>query len=162
MEKNNAYVEVLAKIASLMGRTKESIQMSSSNTHTSITMFAENNSKIIGNWYFDSSDSKELMNASFNGLKALVESLSTIRAMTDKQRKYIESLVKKVFRNADSQSEILSRLDRVKISSQQASVMIHALKLECNIGRSVPAYMLMANNLNPKMDEFFSILGYDE
>ena len=61
MEKNNAYVEVLAKIASLMGRTKESIQMSSSNTHTSITMFAENNSKIIGNWYFDSSDSKELI-----------------------------------------------------------------------------------------------------
>ena len=104
MEKNNAYVEVLAKIASLMGRTKESIQMSSSNTHTSITMFAENNSK----------------------------------------------------------SEILSRLDRVKISSHQASVIIHALKLECNIGRSVPAYMLMANNLNPKMDEFFSILGYDE
>lgn len=74
MEKNNAYVEVLAKIASLMGRTKESIQMSSSNTRTSITMFAENNSKIIGSWYFDSSDSKELMNASFNGLKALVES----------------------------------------------------------------------------------------
>lgn len=59
--------------------------------------------------------------------------------MTDKQRKYIESLIKKVFRNADSQSEILSRLDRVKISSHQASVMIHALKLECNIGRSVPA-----------------------
>lgn len=82
--------------------------------------------------------------------------------MTDKQRKYIENLIKKVFRNADSQSEILSRLDRAKISSQQASVMIHALKLECNIGRSVPAYMLMANNLNPKMDEFFSILGYDE
>ena len=52
--------------------------------------------------------------------------------MTDKQRKYIESLIKKVFRNADSQSEILSRLDRVKISSHQASVMIHALKLECN------------------------------
>lgn len=25
--------------------------------------------------------------------------------MTDKQRKYIESLIKKVFRNADSQSE---------------------------------------------------------
>ena len=82
--------------------------------------------------------------------------------MTDKQRKYLESLIRKVFRNADSQNEILSRLDRVKISSQQASVMIHALKLECNIGRSVPAYMLMANNLNPKMDEFFSILGYDE
>lgn len=75
MEKNNAYVEMLAKIASLMGRTKESIQMSSSNTHTSITMFAENNKKIIGNWYFDPSDSKELMNASFEGLKALVESL---------------------------------------------------------------------------------------
>lgn len=37
--------------------------------------------------------------------------------MTDKQRKYIESLIKKVFRNADSQSEILSRLDRIKISS---------------------------------------------
>ncbi len=75
MEKNNAYVEVLLKIASLMGRTKESIQMSSSNAHTSITMFAENNSKIIGNWYFDASDSKEFVNATFNGLKALVESL---------------------------------------------------------------------------------------
>jgi hypothetical protein len=75
VEKNNVYVEVLAKIASLMGRTKESIQMSSSNTHTSITMFVENNSKIIGNWYFDASDSKELVDATFNGLKALVESL---------------------------------------------------------------------------------------
>ena len=75
VEKNNVYVEVLTKIASLMGRTKESIQMSSSNTHTSITMFAENNSKIIGNWYFDASDSKELVDATFNGLKALVESL---------------------------------------------------------------------------------------
>ena len=49
--------------------------MSSSSTHTSITMFTENNSKIIGNWYFDASDSKELVNATFNGLKALVESL---------------------------------------------------------------------------------------
>ena len=77
MEKNSAYVEVLAKIASLMGRTKESIQMSSSNAHTSITMFAENNKKIIGNWYFDASDSEELINASFNGLKALVESLES-------------------------------------------------------------------------------------
>lgn len=75
MEKNNAYVEVLTKIASLMGRTKKSIQMSSSNTHTSITMFTEDNKKIIGNWYFDASDSKELMNASFNSLKALIESL---------------------------------------------------------------------------------------
>lgn len=75
MEKNNAYVEVLTKIASLMGRTKESIQMSSSNTHTSITMFTEDNKKIIGNWYFDTSDSKELMDASYNSLKALVESL---------------------------------------------------------------------------------------
>ena len=75
MEKNNVYVEVLAKIASLMGRTKESIQMSSSNTHTSIMMFAANNSKIIGNWYFDASDSKELVDATFNSLKALVESL---------------------------------------------------------------------------------------
>ena len=75
MGKNNVYVEVLEKIASLMGRTKESIQMSSSNTHTSITMFAENNSKIIGNWYFDASDSKALVDATFNGLKALVESL---------------------------------------------------------------------------------------
>lgn len=75
MEKNNVYVEVLAKITSLMGRTKESIQMSSSNTHTSITMFAENNSKIIGNWYFDASDSKELVDATFNSLKAMVESL---------------------------------------------------------------------------------------
>ena len=75
MEKNNAYVEVLAKIASLMGRTKESIQMSSSNTHTSITMFAENNSMIIGNSYFDATDSNEFTNATFNGLKALVESI---------------------------------------------------------------------------------------
>ena len=88
--------------------------------------------------------------------------LHAISAMTDKQRKYLESLIRKVFRNADSQNEILSRLDRVQISSRQASAMIHALRLECNIGRSVPAYMLMANNLNPKMDEFFSILGYDE
>lgn len=88
--------------------------------------------------------------------------LNTIRAMTDKQRKYIESLVKKVFRNADSQSEILSRLDRIQISSRQASAMIHALKLECNISRSVPSYMLVASNLNPRMDEFFKILGYEE
>lgn len=88
--------------------------------------------------------------------------LNTIRAMTDKQRKYIESLVKKVFRNADSQSEILSRLDRIQISSRQASAMIHALKLESNISRSVPAYMLAVRNLNPKLDEFFNILGYDE
>lgn len=82
--------------------------------------------------------------------------------MTDKQRKYIESLIRKVFRNADSQNEILSRLDRVKISSRQASVMIHALKSECNISRSVPSYMLVASNLNPRMDEFFNILGYEE
>lgn len=82
--------------------------------------------------------------------------------MTDKQRKYIESLVKKVFRNADSQSEILSRLDRIQISSRQASAMIHVLRLECNISRSVPSYMLVANNLNPRMDEFFKILGYEE
>ena len=82
--------------------------------------------------------------------------------MTDKQRKYLESLIKKVFRNADSQNEILSRLDRVKISSHQASVMIHALKLECNISRSVPAYMLAVRNLNPKLDEFFKILWYEE
>lgn len=88
--------------------------------------------------------------------------LNTIRAMTDKQRKYIESLVKKVFRNADSQSEILSRLDRVQISSRQASAMIHALRLECNISRSVQSYMLVASNLNPRMDEFFKILGYEE
>lgn len=58
-----------------MGRTKESIQMSSSNTHTSITMFTEDNKKIIGNWYFDTSDNKELMDASYNSLKALVKSL---------------------------------------------------------------------------------------
>lgn len=44
----------------------------------------------------------------------------------------------------------------------QASAMIHALKLECNISRSVPAYMLAVRNLNPKLDEFFNILGYDE
>lgn len=45
MEKNNAYVEVLTKIASLMGRTKESMQMSSSETHTSVTMFTEDNKR---------------------------------------------------------------------------------------------------------------------
>lgn len=82
--------------------------------------------------------------------------------MTDKQRKYLESLIRKVFRNEDSQNEILSQLDRVQISSRQASVLIHALKLECNIRCSVPAYMLVASNLNPKLDEFFKILGYDE
>ena len=76
MEKNNAYVEVLTKIASLMGRTKVSMQMSSSETHTSVTMFTEDNKKVIGNWYFDASDSQELMNASFNGLKVLVETLA--------------------------------------------------------------------------------------
>lgn len=82
--------------------------------------------------------------------------------MTDKQRKYLESLIRKVFRNADSQNEILSRLDRVQISSRQALAMIHALRLECNISRSVPSYMLVASNLNPRMDEFFNILGYEE
>ena len=78
--------------------------------------------------------------------------------MTDKQRKYLESLIRKVFRNADSQNEILSRLDRVQISSRQASAMIHALRLECNISCSVPSYMLVASNLNPRMDEFFKII----
>lgn len=82
--------------------------------------------------------------------------------MTDKQRKYLESLIRKVFRNADSQREILSQFDRVQISSRQASAMIHALRLECNIRCSVPAYMLVASNLNPKLDEFFKILGFDE
>lgn len=67
--------------------------------------------------------------------------------MTDKQRKYLESLIRKVFRNADSQREILSQLDKVQILSRQASAMIHALRLKCNIRCSVPSYMLVASNL---------------
>lgn len=83
------------------------------------------------------------------------------RMMTDKQRNYIESLIKKVFRQEESQSEMLSRLDRVNVSSSQASTMIHALRLEYNIGRTIPSCMFRASNLNPKMDEFFKILGFD-
>lgn len=75
MEKNNSYVEVLTKVASLLGRTKESIQVSSSNTCTSITMFSSDNKKIIGNWYLAPTDSKELLEATFEGLKVLVEKL---------------------------------------------------------------------------------------
>lgn len=75
MEKNNAYFETLAKVANLLGRTKESIQVSSSDASTSITMFTADNKKIIGNWYLAPSDSKELLEATFEGLRVLVEKL---------------------------------------------------------------------------------------
>lgn len=82
--------------------------------------------------------------------------------MTDKQRSYIESLIKKVFRNEDSRNEILSRLSKASVSSSQASTMIHALRLEYNIYQTIPSCMFAANNLNPKMDLFFRYLGFDK
>ena len=81
--------------------------------------------------------------------------------MTDKQRKYIESLIKKVFRKADTQKEMLSRLGRVDISSSQASTMIHALRLEHNIYTRLPSSMWGATNLNPDMDKFYKFLGFE-
>lgn len=75
MEKNTLYLETLVKIASLFGKTKESVSMSSTDTHTSISMFTADNKKMIGDWYLDSSDSEELLNAQYEGLKALVEAL---------------------------------------------------------------------------------------
>lgn len=81
--------------------------------------------------------------------------------MTDRQKSYIESLIKKVFRSEPSQGEMLSRLDDVTITSSQASRMIHALRLEANISKNVPGYMLLAGNLNPRMDDFYKILGFE-
>lgn len=81
--------------------------------------------------------------------------------MTDKQKSYIESLIKKVFRSEPSQSDMLSRLGKADISSSQASRMIHALRLEINIAKNAPGYMLLAGNLNPRMDDFYKILGFE-
>lgn len=81
--------------------------------------------------------------------------------MTNRQRKYLVNLIKKVFRNEDSQSEMLSRLDKVSITDNQASAMIHALRLEYNIYRTIPSCMYGARNLNPKMDSFFKYLGFN-
>ena len=81
--------------------------------------------------------------------------------MTDRQKSYIESLIKKVFRNESSQGEMLSRLNRATITSGQASKMIHALRLEINIAKNVPSYMLLAGNLNPRMDDFYKVLGFE-
>ena len=75
--------------------------------------------------------------------------------MTNRQRKYLVNLIKKVFRNEDSQSEMLS------ITDNQASAMIHALRLEYNIYRTIPSCMYGARNLNPKMDSFFKYLGFN-
>lgn len=81
--------------------------------------------------------------------------------MTDKQKSYIESLIKKVFQNEDSQRQILSLFGKATITSSQASTMIHALRLEININRTIPSCMFGARNLNPKMDLFFKYLGFD-
>lgn len=81
--------------------------------------------------------------------------------MTEKQRTYIESLIKKVFRSEPSQSQILSMFGKATISSSQASKIIHALRLEMNIAKSVPSYMLLASNLNPRMDDFYKIIGFE-
>lgn len=82
--------------------------------------------------------------------------------MTDRQKDYIVGLIKKVFRNEKSQSEMLSRLDRADVTNSQASLVIHALRLEYNIYRSLPSSMWGARNLNPKMDEFYKILGFEQ
>ena len=79
--------------------------------------------------------------------------------MTDRQRKYIESLIKKVFRNADSQSEILSRLDRVKISSQQASVMIHAMKKEMTTTKAFQVFQGKMNIISSLQSQICQRIG---
>lgn len=81
--------------------------------------------------------------------------------MTDKQRTYIESLIKKVFRSEPSQSQILSMFGKATVSGSQASKIIHALRLELNISKGAPSYMLLASNLNPRMDDFYKIIGFE-
>lgn len=80
--------------------------------------------------------------------------------MTDKQRLYIEALIKKVFHSEPSRSKILSMFGLATITSSQASKIIHALRLELNISKSVPSYMLLASNINPYMDDFYRIIGF--
>lgn len=81
--------------------------------------------------------------------------------MTQKQRDYIESLIKKVFRNEPTRSEMLSRLSKAALSSCQASTCIHALRREYNIYSSLPSGMWGAKNLNPLMDKFYDYIGIE-
>lgn len=81
--------------------------------------------------------------------------------MTDKQKSYIESLIKRVFRSEPSKGKMLSMFGKTTISSSQASKIIHALRLELNISKSAPSYMLLAGNPNPRMDDFFKIIGFE-
>lgn len=82
--------------------------------------------------------------------------------MTERQRTYIESLIKKVFRREPSQGQVLSMFVKATVSSSQASKIIHALRLELNIAKSAPSYMLLASNLNPRMDDFYKIIGFEQ
>lgn len=82
--------------------------------------------------------------------------------MTERQRTYIESLIKKVFRSEPSQGQILSMFGKATVSSSQASKIIHALRLELNIAKRAPSYMLLASNLNPRMDDFYKIIGFEQ
>lgn len=82
--------------------------------------------------------------------------------MTEKQRLYIENLIKKVFKNEPSQGKILSMFRKSNVTSAQASKMIHALRLEINISRGVPSYMFLAGNLNPRMEDFYKIIGFND
>lgn len=81
--------------------------------------------------------------------------------MTDKQRAYLESLVRKVFNEEKIRCDILSRIAKLDISGIDASRMIHALRLELNIRKNAHSSMLLASNLNPRMDDFYKILGFD-
>lgn len=80
--------------------------------------------------------------------------------MTQKQRDYIESLVKKVFRGEPTRSEMLSRLSKATLTDSQASTCIHALRREHNIYISLPSGMFGAKNLNPLMDKFYNYMGF--
>lgn len=81
--------------------------------------------------------------------------------MTEKQREYIESLIKKVFRSEPTRSEMLSRLSEVSLTNVQASTIIHALRREHNIYSSLPSSMWGAKNLNPLMGKFYDYMGFD-
>ena len=81
--------------------------------------------------------------------------------ITQKQRDYIESLIKKVFRSEPTRSEMLSRLSKAALTSSQASTCIHALRRENNIYSSLPSSMWGAKNLNPLMDKFYDYIGFE-
>ncbi len=81
--------------------------------------------------------------------------------MTQKQRDYIESLIKKVFRSEPTRSEMLSRFSKVTLTSGQASTCIHALRREHNIYSTLPSGMWGAKNLNPLMDKFYDYIGFE-